>query len=113
MTGQDIINRAWAITQDTEPVKRQPVAALLPMLNAGIRDLLSRRPGLLLDDDGALETFTDLTATTVASETLFVPDEYLEVLARYLAACVFGLDAEDEHNAGLANEHRQAYERGA
>lgn len=109
MTGQNVIDRAWEMFQDTETTKRNPVATMVPMLNDGLRDLLARRPRLRLDSDGSLATLAEVTTVTVDTDTLPVGDEYREALAHYLAHRVFLLDAEDEHNAGLAAWHLKQY----
>lgn len=111
MTGQEVIDRAWTMVQDTEPTKRNPTSALVPVVNAGVYDLLARRPGISLDADGALASFTALTTSTVATQELPVGDEYAEGLAHYVAWRIFEQDADDEHNAGLAQYHRDLYMR--
>jgi hypothetical protein len=109
MTGQEVIDRAWSMVQDTESTKRNPVAVMVGFLNDGIEDVLSRRPALRLADDGSVATFSRLISATVASADLPVGYAYLEPLAHYLAHRVFELDADDEHNAGLSASHFRRY----
>ena len=92
-----------------EANRRQPVANMVKYLNNAIQDLLMRRPELALADDGTLTAFTELTTTTVSSQALPVDEDYREALAHNIAAQIFQIDANDEHNAQQALSHEQVY----
>ena len=85
------------------------LTTLIALVNAGVQDLLARRPSLLLLSDGTRTTFTELTSGTYASQALPVDESYREGLAHYVAARVFELGPQDEQSAALAVAHRQLY----
>jgi hypothetical protein len=96
---------------DVSMRNRRPdnTAALVAFVNAGIHELVARRPYVLLDDAGALGTFTEITTGNYTSLALPVDEAYREGLAHYVAARVHELGPPDEENAAMARVHRDLY----
>ena len=110
MTGETVITRAWSLISDTAPNKRNPAKEMVVFLNAGVRDLFTRRPHLKLDEDGAMiASFEDLTSANYKTEELPVDEDYREGLAHYIAYRVFELDGADEHNTQMYRHHFKKY----
>ena len=85
------------------------LTSLIACVNAAVQDVLARRPDLLLQSDGTLDTFTELTTGTYDSQSLPVDERYREGLAHYVAARIYELGPEDEGNMSRAARHRQLY----
>ena len=112
MTGQDIITVAWRMINDErvdDVNKRYPLAVMTAFLNDGLQDLYGRRPLHLLAADGSLNTFTELTTTTVGTTALAIDETYRETMAHYLAYRTFAEDSGDDNNAALAQQHFALY----
>ena len=105
MTGKEIIDVAWRMVNDLsidDSKKRYPLAVMTDFLNDGLQDLYARRPMHLLDTDGTLLTFTELTTATVLTTVLAIDDSMREPMAHYLAYRTFAEDSGDDSNAQLA-----------
>jgi len=85
------------------------LSTLVALVNAAVQDVLARRPYLLLQEDGTLTTFTELTTGTYASQDLPVDEAYREGLAHYVAARVHELGPPNSADDGFARAHRQFY----
>lgn len=112
MTGKNIIDVAWRMINDLrtdDSKKRYPLAVMTDYLNDGLQDLYARRPMHLLAADGSLNTFTELTTTTVLSTVLDIDDTYREPMAHYLAYRTFAEDSGDDNNAQLAQQQFALY----
>ena len=89
---------------------RNPIADMVGYLNDGLRDLMDRRPYLLLDEAGShTANFQDITTSNFNSEALPVGEEYREGLAHYIASRIFEIDQNDEHNVLQARHHFKQY----
>ena len=111
MTGKDVVDRAYTMVADTVQPRRNSAGDMASFLNDGVRDLLSRRPYLRLNDDGTHKPeYVDLTANNLTEEIPF-EDWLREPLAHYIAYRIFEIDAEDEANMSQAQIHAQLYNR--
>jgi len=108
MTAGDVLNI---------PVRRQlfdlekdrfPDTTLFVYLNQALVELGFRRPDLLLQTDGTLNTHT---AVTALGDTLEFDDEYKGALADYTLYLSFSEDNSQTHNANQAGIHLVAFNK--
>lgn len=109
MVPNDIIERAWQMTQDTATTKRNPPADMVEFVNEALLELRRLRPSLWLSDSMTVTSHTAVTASNYDSLELPVDEQYLEPLAHRVSARVFELDADDEHNAQMVSYHIQQF----
>ena len=111
MTGTSVVNRAYSMIGDVGGTPRNSLADMAGFLTDGVRDLISRRQELKLNDDGTLDADIADIASGDLGNALSIPDNYGEGLAHYIAYRIFEIDAEDENNARMSQTHYQLYIR--
>ena len=91
--------------------KRYPLVVVINHLNDCIQELLYRRPYLLMQDNGSMATFTELSTSTYDSTALPFGEELRDGVARHLAARLLETNPQDENAVTMAQNFYAMYKK--